>query len=79
MSTFRNCENLVKVLKDIAAGNRIKDKDSKHDRDNPMKTRTPSPNSWDGLKLYSSELPGGYRYLLTNAEKTKIFILVGDT
>jgi hypothetical protein len=39
----------------------------------------PRPNTWDGLKLYQSEVPGGYRYLLTDVERSRVFILVGDT
>lgn len=39
----------------------------------------PQPKTWDGLKLYKSDVSGGYRYILTNADKSNIFILVGDT
>ena len=39
----------------------------------------PQPKSWKGIKTYSSEVPGGYRYLLTDADKSRVFILVGDT
>ncbi len=39
----------------------------------------PLPRSWNGLKLYSSGVPGGYCYLLCNADNTRVFILVGDT
>lgn len=39
----------------------------------------PKPKSWNGLKVFSSEVPGGYRYLLTNADQSRVFILAGDT
>ena len=39
----------------------------------------PQPKTWNGLRLYKSDVSGGYRYILTNADRSKIFILVGDT
>lgn len=39
----------------------------------------PRPRSWDGLRLYKSEVSGGCRYLLADAGKNRVFILVGDT
>lgn len=39
----------------------------------------PQPKTWAGIKIYSSDVPGGYRYLLTDADKSRVFILVGNT
>lgn len=39
----------------------------------------PQPKTWADLKIYSSAVPGGYRYLLTDADESRVFILVGDT
>lgn len=39
----------------------------------------PQPKSWNGITIYKSMVPGGYRYLLTDADKSRVFILVGDT
>lgn len=39
----------------------------------------PQPKTWDGIKIYSSDVAGGYLYLLTDESKSRVFILVGST
>ncbi|MCP5532510.1 MAG: hypothetical protein H7A49_16605 [Akkermansiaceae bacterium] len=39
----------------------------------------PEPKTWHGLEVHTSDVPGGYRFLLTDRERTRVLILVGDT
>jgi hypothetical protein len=39
----------------------------------------PNPKTWQGLRLYASDVPGGYRYFLTDEAGSRVFILTGDT
>jgi hypothetical protein len=39
----------------------------------------PKPKTWDGLKLYRSGQIKDYCYIITDASKTRVFVMVGDT
>lgn len=39
----------------------------------------PKPKSWDDLKVYRSDRIKDYCYILTDASKTQVFVMVGDT
>lgn len=38
----------------------------------------PQPKTWEGIKIYSSDVPGGHRYLMTDGSKSRVFILFGS-
>lgn len=39
----------------------------------------PKPKTWDGLKVYRSGQIKDYCYIMTDASKTRVFVMVGDT
>jgi hypothetical protein len=39
----------------------------------------PRPKTWEGLQVYRSDQIKDYCYILTDASKTKVFVMVGDT
>jgi hypothetical protein len=39
----------------------------------------PAPKAWDGLKVYRSNRISDYCYIMTDASKTMVFVMVGDT
>jgi hypothetical protein len=39
----------------------------------------PKPKTWDGLKMYQSDQIKDYCFILTDASKTRVFVMVGDT
>ena len=45
----------------------------------PLPNGWPNPKTWEGLRLYSSDVPGGYRYLLTDEAGSRVFFIAGDT
>jgi hypothetical protein len=45
----------------------------------PLPNGWPNPKTWQGLRLYTSEVPGGYHFLLTDEDGSRVFILTGDT
>ncbi len=45
----------------------------------PLPKGWPNPKTWQGLRFYASDVPGGYRYLLTDGAGSRVFILAGDT
>lgn len=39
----------------------------------------PKPKTWDGLQVYQSGQIKDYCYILKDASKTQVFVMVGDT
>jgi hypothetical protein len=37
------------------------------------------PKSWNGLEIHSAHVPRGFLYLLTDAGRTRVLMLAGDT